>query len=128
MRGAELRPRTLGADRGFDSGPFMVELERREVEPHVAMRRFDDAKGTSARFRRRRPGIAARGRMKRRAATAAYRLSQRARKKVEEAFGWTKTIAGLARARHFGRWKIKQFLELAAAAFNLVRMRNLMAT
>jgi len=56
-----------------------------------------------------------------------YRLSQRARKKVEEGIGWCKTVAGLARARHVGRWKITQQLHLAAAAYNLVRMRKLLA-
>jgi len=130
MRAADICPRTLGADRGFDSGPFMIELERREVVPHVAMRagKVGGAKGTTARLRRKQAGIAARRRMKKLAKSAGYRLSQRARKKVEEAFAWTKTIAGLARARHVGRWKIRQCMELAAAAFNLVRMRNLLAT
>jgi IS5 family transposase len=54
-----------------------------------------------------------------------YRLGQRARKKVEEVFAWCKTVAGLARARHVGRRKILQQMPMAAAAYNLVRMRNL---
>jgi len=123
----EVRPATLGADRGYDSGPCMIETESRGVMPHTAMR--SGVIGGAKNSRRRpadRPLIEARRRMNRRTRTAAYRLSQRARKKIEEAFAWCKTIAGLARARHVGRWKIKQQLELAAAAFNLVRMRNLL--
>ena len=85
------------------------------------------SKGTSRIHRKNRPLIKARERMKRRIRSAAYRLSQRARKKAEEGFGWCKTIAGLDRARHVGRWKIKQQFELVAAAFDLVRMRNLLA-
>jgi hypothetical protein len=42
-----------------------------------------------------------------------YQLSQRTRKKIEEGFGWLKTVAGLARSRHVGQWKISQLLELA---------------
>lgn len=130
LHSAMIRPRTLGADRGFDSGPCMIQLEQRGVEPHIAMRSgvIGGAKGTGALHRKNRPNVAARRRMKHRMRRVAYRLSQRARKKVEEAFGWCKTIAGLARARHVGRWKIKQQFELAAAAFNLVRMRNLLTT
>jgi hypothetical protein len=45
----------------------------------------------------------------------------------EEFFGWAKVIGGLRRSRHVGRWKIRQQVELAAAAYNLVRMRRLLA-
>lgn len=121
-------PATLGADRGYDSGPCMIELESRGVTPHIAMKRgkVGGAKGTSMLSRKNRPRVEARRRMKRRSRGVEYRVSQRARKKIEEAFSWCKTIAGLDRAKHVGRWKIKQQLELAAAAFNLVKMRNLL--
>lgn len=59
--------------------------------------------------------------------SAAFRKSQRRRKLVEEFFGWAKTVAGMRRARHVGREKIKQCFDLAAAAYNLVRMTNLLA-
>lgn len=65
--------------------------------------------------------------MKARFTTVSYQLSQKHRKKVEEYFGWMKTIAGLGRSRWVGRWKIQQQLELTAAAYNLVRMRKLLA-
>jgi transposase len=126
LRAASITPRTLGADKGYDSGPWMIELESRGVVPHAALRRMPvgGAKGSGLRGSRR-TRTAARLRMLERTATPAYRASQRARKKIEEAFAWCKTIAGLSRARHVGRWKIRQQLELAAAAYNLVRMRTL---
>ena len=63
--------------------------------------------------------------MKRRMKTKAYQLSQRCRKKVEECFGWLKSVARMGRSRVVGRWKLRQLLEVSAAAFNLVRMRRL---
>ena len=71
--------------------------------------------------------MAARNRMAARATGVGYRLSQRCRKKLEEGFGWLKEIAGLARSRVVGRWKIQQLWEIGAAAYNLVRMRSLLA-
>jgi len=118
-------PTTLGADKGYDSGPWMLELERRGITPHAAMREGPFG-GVCRRQKKDRPLIAARQRMAERHTDEGYRLSQRARKKVEEGIGWCKTIAGLARARHVVRWKIKQQLDLAAAAYNLVRMRKLL--
>ncbi len=52
-------------------------------------------------------------------------MSQKCRKKIEEGFGWLKTIAGLDRSRAVGRWKLRQALQVGAAAFNLVRLRAL---
>jgi hypothetical protein len=63
--------------------------------------------------------------MKRRRDTERYQLSQRCRKKVEECFGWLKSVAGMGRSRVVGRWKLRQLLEVSAAAFNLVRMQQL---
>ena len=54
-----------------------------------------------------------------------YRLSQKCRKKIEEGFGWLKSVAGLGRSRVVGRWKLRQLLEVGAAAYNLVRLRAL---
>mgnify|MGYP005861317567 CR=1 FL=1 len=123
-----VRPRTLGADKGYDCGPWMLALEERGVTPHAAMRRSEGGPvgGRGRRENKDRPPIAARQRMADRLADPGYRLSQRARKKLEEGFGWCKTIAGLARVRLVGRWKITQQFELAAAAYNLVRMRKLL--
>jgi hypothetical protein len=127
-----VRVATLGSDKGYDQGPYLLELEKRRVEPHTAMKAGAVGGATmrtrpSRRRRKDRPPIEARQRMRRRQRTRGYRLSQRCRKKIEEAFGWIKTVATLARIKLIGHWKITQQLHLAAAAYNLVRMRKLVA-
>lgn len=126
----QITPKTLGADKGYDSGPWMQQLEQRDITPHCAMRSGEV--GGKTPLHRRRPKdrvtIAVRQRMAARMSDVGYQLSQRARKKIEEGFGWLKTVAGLARSRHVGQWKIKQQMELAGAAYNLVRMRKLLAS
>lgn len=117
-------PTTLGGDKGYDDGEFFQELENRKIEPHIPLV-AEPADPKTVAHKRRLPGIRARRRMKRRMRTTAYRLSQRCRKKVEECFGWLKSVAGMRRSRMVGRWKLRQMLEISAAAFNLVRMRQL---
>jgi len=117
-------PQTLGGDKGYDDGEFFQELENREIEPHVPLVKMPVDPKTVA-HKARLPGIRARRRMKRRMRTKAYQLSQRCRKKIEECFGWIKSVAGMGRSRTVGRWKLRQMLEVSAAAFNLVRMRRL---
>lgn len=118
-----VRPATLGADKGYDSGPFLVELERRWIEPHVAIKsgRVDPLRQNAD------EGTWARWFVRSEQRRAAFKKSQRRRKLVEEFFGWAKTVAGMRRARHVGRDKIRQCFEMAAAAYNLVRMKNLLA-
>ena len=123
---------TLGSDKGYDQGPYLLELEKRRVQPHTAMKAGEIGGVTmrtrpSRRRKKDRPLIEARRRMRRRQRTRGYRLSQRCRKKIEEAFGWIKTVAILARTKLIGHWKITQQMHLAAAAYNLVRMRKLAA-
>jgi transposase len=65
--------------------------------------------------------------MRQRMKTIGYAISQRKRKLVEEAFGWIKTVAGLRRTKLVGRWKLRMQMQVSAAAYNLVRMRNLAA-
>lgn len=117
-------PKTVGADKGYDNGELLQELEKREIVPHIAMTKNDPADPTTARADRK-PGIEARLRMRDRLQTIEYQVSQRTRKKVEECFGWLKTIAGLDRSRWVGRWKLRQYMEIGAAAFNLLRIRKL---
>lgn len=118
---------TLGADKGYDSGQTLIALEERKITPHIAMTSKTPANPeTSA--KKRRPGIKARLRMKDRQKTVGYSISQRVRKKVEECFGWLKTIAGLDRSRHAQRWKLKQQFQLGCAAYNLVRLKKLLPT
>lgn len=117
-------PKTLGSDKGYDGGAYYRALEERGVEPHGAM--IEQRLRSLAEVRpKERADAEARHRMRARQSTEGYRLSQRCRKKVEEAFGWLKTVAGLGRSRVVGRWKLKQLLEVGAAAFNLVRLRSL---
>jgi transposase len=117
-------PKTVGGDKGYDDGDFFAALEDRNIEPHIPLVKAP-ADPKTVRHQKRLPGLRARRRMKRRAGTLAYQLSQRCRKKVEECFGWLKSVAGMGRSRVVGRWKLKQLLEVSAAAFNLVRMRRL---
>ena len=119
-----LRPATLGADKGYDDGGFFQDLEERRIEPHVPLvKQPRDPDGVA--HLKQRPAVEARQRMKARQACEGYRLSQKCRKKIEEGFGWLKSIAGLGRSRVVGRWKFRQLLEVGAAAFNLVRLRTL---
>ncbi|MCA9071078.1 MAG: hypothetical protein KDA84_19255 [Planctomycetaceae bacterium] len=109
-----------GADAGSDSGPFLIALEDRQIEPHVAMTKTEPAHPDTAHPDTapadRKANILAWRRMKDRQTSLGYRISQKVRKKVEECFGWQKTIAGLSRSRFVGRWKLSQSVELSAAA------------
>jgi transposase len=118
-------PATVGLDKGYDAGELFLDLEKRGVEPHGALTKPPKAEATA--LPKERDKVAARHRMAARATGAGYRLSQKRRKKLEEGFGWLKGIAGLARSRVVGRWKIQQLWEVGAAAYNLVRMRKLLA-
>ncbi len=118
-----VRPHTLGADKGYDAGGFILELEKRWIAPHIAIKagRIDPLREGAD------EGVWARWMVRQEQRRPGFRKSQRRRKLVEEFFGWAKTVAGMRRARHIGREKIRQCFELAAAAYNLVRMKNLMA-
>jgi transposase len=121
------RPKTVGADAGYDSGEFLLALEERQIEPHIAMTSTEPADLATARGDRKEK-IAARQRMKERQQSTGYSISQRVRKRIEECFGWLKSIAGLGRSRWSGRWKLRQYMQLTAAAYNLVRMIKLQPT
>lgn len=112
------QPRTLGADAGYEGGKFLQRVEEDlNIQPHVPI--------SSERVTTPGPEGDARRRMLRRMKTQAYQLSQRARKKVEQVFGWLKQPGGLRKVRHVGRWKIQQVAYLWGAAYNLLRMANL---
>jgi transposase len=113
-----VKPKSAGADRGFQGGEFLRTLEEDlHITPHVPI--------TAERVTS--PGAAgdARRRMLRRMKTKGYALSQRARKKIEQMFGWMKQAGGLRKVRHVGRWKIQQVAYLWAAAYNLLRLAHL---
>lgn len=125
----KIRPKTIGADKGYGQGQFLADLEQRKITPHVAMKDAPIGGGASPfnKYHRKkfRDSIKARERMRRRSRSKGYQISQRSRKKIEELFGWAKTIGGLARTRLIGHWKTNQQAHVAGAAFNLVRLRSL---
>jgi transposase len=103
---------TVGGDKGFDTRDFVAECRHLGVTPHVAQNLG------------RRGGSAIDGRTTHH---PGYRLSQKKRKRIEECFGWLKTIALLRKVRHRGVCKVDWIFTFACAAYNLVRMRNLAA-
>lgn len=107
---------TLGADKGYDTQDFVNELRSMNVTPHVAQNQRDGPAG------RRRSAID-----QRTARHAGYAVSQRIRKRIEEAFGWIKTVAGQRKTRFRGRDRVGWAFTFAAAAYNLVRLPKLMA-
>jgi transposase len=117
-----LTPKTFGTDKGYDAGPFLREVEARKIIPHVAVR--DNNIGGSSKVLD--SDQEARLRAQKRTRTKGYAISQKVRKKTEEIFSWIKGIAGQARTRLVGRWKIQQLWEMSAAVYNLLRMAKLL--
>lgn len=113
-----LVPRTTGMDAGYKAGEFLCAIQDHGSTPHVPIP--DDP------IRGDRPEAHARRRARRRMKTAGYRLSQRARKRVEQIIGWGKTVAGLARTRFIGHERIESSALIAGAAYNLLRMTRLL--
>ena len=107
------RPRaaTLGADKGYDTRDFVMELRELNVRPRVA-------RNTSG----RRSAID-----RRTTSHAGYAASQRTRRRIEEAFGWIKTVAGLRKTKFRGLERVDLAFTFAAAAYNLVRLPKLLA-
>jgi hypothetical protein len=103
---------TVGADKAYDTADFVAECRNMNVTPHVAQNE------------KRPGGSAIDGRTTRH---AGYAISQQKRKRIEECFGWLKTIALMRKVRHRGIFKVGWVFTFAAAAYNLVRMRNLRA-
>jgi len=112
-----LRPKTVGMDTGFDDGEFLAEVEADGTVPHVPIR--------AGRIRATDEAGQARRRARRREKSKGYRLSQWIRKRVEEIFGWMKTVGDLARTRFVGRWKIRLEMVITGAAYNLLRLVRL---
>jgi transposase len=106
------RPTTLGADKGFFAKGFIEGLLARQIAPHIAV----DARGRQA----------AHARVRMRARGLAYRLSQRARKKIEELFGEGKDWHGLRRFRRRGLLRVRQETHLIGWVLNLKRLANLL--
>jgi transposase len=107
------RPRaiTLGADKGYDTQDFVNELRSMKVTPHVAQNMSGRRSAIDGRTTRHR----------------GYAVSQRLRKRIEEAFGWIKTVAGREKTRFRGVGRVGWAFTFAAAAYNLMRLPKLLA-
>lgn len=104
--------RTLGADKGYDTKACVADLRTRQVSPHVAQNTSGRRSAIDGRTTRH----------------AGYAISQRIRKRVEEIFGWMKTVGGFRRTRYIGLEKTQFAGYLVATAYNLVRMVRLAAS
>ena len=104
---------TVGADKGYDTKDFVAECRNLNVTPHVAQN-TNRPGGSAIDARTTRHG--------------GYGISQKKRKRIEESFGWLKTIALMRKVRHRGIHKVGWVFTFAAAAYNLVRMKNLLAS
>ena len=99
---------TVGADKAYDTKDFVKECRRLRVTPHVAQKQDSAIDGRTTRHE-------------------GYNVSQRKRKRIEEVFGWIKTVASLRKLHHRGGRRVQWVFTFATAAYNLVRMRNLAA-
>ncbi len=103
-------PKSLGGDKSYDTGDCVAVLRRRGVTPHVAQNTNGRSSAIDGRTTRH-PG---------------YAISQRIRKRVEEIFGWMKTVGGFRRTRYRGLDRTGLAGYLVATAYNLVRMSKLL--
>jgi transposase len=100
---------TVGADKGYDTVNFVTSCRSIKVTPHVARRQTSIVDGRTTRH-------------------TGYHVSQRIRKRVEEIFGWVKTVGGGRKLRYKGVERNNMWGELTAAAYNLLRMAKLALT
>ena len=119
-----LEPATLGADKGYDSEDFLLALEERGIEPHVSCKGKNEIEVPGE----NQDGAWARWHNQQGQSNAAFKVSQRKRKRDEEVFGWCKVVGGLRRMRVAGRWKVQQLAHIALATLNLIRMSKRLAT
>jgi hypothetical protein len=106
------RPRaiTLGPDKGYDAEDFVNELRTMRVTPHVAQNTSGRRSAIDGRTTRH----------------AGYGMSQRIRKRIEEAFGWIKTVAGQEKTRFCGLERVGLAFTFATVAYNLVCLPRLL--
>jgi IS5 family transposase len=101
---------TVGGDKNYDTADFVAGCRKRGCTPHVSQNATNRRSAIDARTTRH-PG---------------YRISTIKRKRIEEPFGWIKTVGGLRKTRHCGRDLVEWFFVLTAAAYNLVRIPKLL--
>jgi transposase len=97
---------TVGGDKNDDQHPFVDPCRTMNVTPHVAQKQHSAVDGRTTRH-------------------AGYRVSQQIRKRVEEIFGWGKTVGGLRKLRFRGVPRVGLWMTLVATTYNLVRMSNI---
>ena len=102
---------TVGADKGYDTRDFVAAVRAANATPHIAQR-TERTSAIDARTTRH----------------GGYERSQRARKRVEEIFGWLKTVGLMRKTRHRGRDRVNWMFVFATAVYNLVRIRKLLET
>jgi Transposase DDE domain len=100
---------TIGADKAYDTREFVEQVRQANVTPHVAQNNRGRRSAIDERTTRH----------------AGYAVSQRKRKGIEEIFGWGKTVGLLRKLRHRGIAKVRWIFKFTVAAYNLVRIRNL---
>jgi hypothetical protein len=101
---------TLGADKAYDAEDFVNELRSMKVTPHVAQNTSGRSSAIDGRTTRH----------------AGYAVSQRIRKRIEEAFGWIKMVAGLEQTKFRGCDRVGWAFSFAATAYNLTRLPKLL--
>lgn len=105
------KKKTMGADKGYDRESFVEMARELGYVPHVAQ---NEKNGSNIDGRTTRH--------------AGYRVSQVIRKRIEEIFGWLKTVGGMRKMRVVGQLNTEGYLLFALAGFNMTRMRNILAT
>jgi transposase len=100
---------TVGGDKGFDVSSFVAAVRTLGITPHVAQKAASAIDGRTTRH-------------------AGYVVSQRTPKLIEQVFGWMKTVGGLRKLRHRGGERVDWIVTFTAAAYNLVRLRSLLAS
>lgn len=107
---ARSRRRTVGADKGFDTQDFVDAMRDLNVTPHIAQNTTGRRSAIDGRTTRH----------------LGYAISQQARKRVEEIFGWLKTVGLMRKLRHRGTDRVDWVLVFTTAAYNLVRLGNIL--
>ena len=100
------RGSTLGADKNYDTAGFVKAMRAQGITPHVAQKTHGAIDGRTTRH-------------------AGYGVSLRVRKRIEEIFGWAKTVAGLRKTCFIGLAKVKAQTTFTLAAYNLTRMATI---
>ena len=102
---------TLGMDKAYDTADFVAEMRRLGVTPHVAQNDNHHRSAIDGRTTRH----------------AGYAVSQRLRKRIEEIFGWVKTVGGQRKTHYRGTCRVGWMFTLAVAAYDLIRLPKLLA-